>query len=72
MEERFEGKGTGKRTLAELCNDNGLNAERIIEKLADQSLEAKPDDTLKQIAERGGKIPMDVLKVVLTGEPMRP
>lgn len=72
VEERFEGKGTGKRTLAELCNDNGLDAERITRKLADQSLEAKPDDTLKQIAERGGKIPMDVLKLVLTGEPMRP
>lgn len=72
VEERFEGKGTGKRTLAEVCSENGLDTVAIVRKLGQQALEATPDETLKQIAERSGRIPMDVLKLVLAGEPLRP
>lgn len=71
VEERFEGKGTGKRTLAEVCSENGLKTDVIVQKLSTQSIEARPEETLKQIAERSGKIPMDVLKIVLTGEAIR-
>jgi hypothetical protein len=72
VEERFEGKGTGKRTLSEICSENGLDNAAIVLKLAGHSIDAKPEETLKQIAERSGRVPMDVLKLVLAGEATRP
>ena len=71
VEERFEGKGTGKRTLAEICKEQGLEAGEIIRKLSDNSIPAKPEETIKQIAERSGKLPMDILKLILSGEIIR-
>jgi hypothetical protein len=56
--------GTGTLSLDALCRRYGLPLEAITTALAGQGLAAKPDDTLKAIAEQNGKTPVAVYAVI--------
>ena len=71
VEDRFEGKGTGKKTLVDICKDVALDPQIAISKLADKGITAKPDDTLRKLADAHGEGPMDILKRLLDGEAVR-
>ena len=68
--ERFEGKGSGKKTLAEAARENGIPLTLALSKLEGAAIRATPEQTLRQIADANAQGPMDILSRVLEGEPM--
>jgi hypothetical protein len=68
VEDRFEGKGMGKKTLVDICKEVALEPRAVISKLAGHGITAKPDDTLRELADARAEGPMDMLKRLLDGE----
>ena len=71
VDDRFEGKGMGKKALLDICKEVGLDSQTAITKLAGKGISAKTDDTLRKLADAHGTGPMDILKHLLDGEAMR-
>ena len=69
--DRYDGKGIGRRTLADLCTETGVDTALAVRKLTERGLKASPEDTLKALADQSAQTPIDVLKIVLVGEAMR-
>ena len=69
--DRYDGKGIGRRSVADLCAETGVDIALAQRKLAERSITATPDDTLKAIADANQQTPIDVLKIILAGEVMR-
>lgn len=68
--ERFEGKGIGRKTFVEICNELNLDIAHIRKKLMEQKLTVKDDETLKEAASRLKVMPIELLKTILVGEPL--
>ncbi|GAB4561716.1 MAG: DUF4405 domain-containing protein [Geothermobacteraceae bacterium] len=65
----FEGAGTGRKTLREFCNQNGLALERAEEKLSQRGWQMDPDASFKTVAARLGVEPITLVQAILAGEP---
>ena len=65
--QNLEGSGMGKKTLMEICEEQGLSLEKVLSRLKEQGVEAKPDDRLKDLATQLGKQPTEML-TILRGE----
>lgn len=70
VESRFEGSGFGRKRLADICSELKLDQAAVIGKLAARKITAKPEETLKQIAERHQEAPLEILKIILVNEPL--
>jgi len=68
--EKFEGKGIGRKSLAAICQELNLDLTRIKKKIEAGQMTVKDDETLKDAATRLGVAPIEVLKVILVGEPI--
>lgn len=68
--ERFEGKGIGKKSLSDICQELNLDSTKVKQKLATKHLSIKDDETLKDAATRMGIVPIELLKTILIGEPI--
>jgi len=68
VQQQFEGKGVGRKTLAAICLEYHLDQATTIKKLAARKISVTPEDTLKKIAEERGELPIEVLKIILVGE----
>ncbi|MEN2985589.1 MAG: DUF4405 domain-containing protein [Thermodesulfovibrionaceae bacterium] len=64
----FEGKGLGKKTLKQICEENKLEVQTILKKLKNKGIIANGKDTLREIADKNGTSPIDVLVEVLVDE----
>ena len=53
--DRYDGKGIGRRTLADLCTETGVDVTVAKRRLAEQSIAATQDDTLEAIAESANR-----------------
>lgn len=53
-------EGTGRLTLTDLSSSFGLPIDEVIAKLGDQSIQASPDMTMKDIANKNGMSPKEV------------
>ncbi|NJD36698.1 MAG: DUF4405 domain-containing protein [Geobacter sp.] len=71
VEKRFEGTGFGRKQLDEICTELKLDPAVARTKLANRKITAASGDTLKQIAERHNEHPLELLKILLVGEPVR-
>lgn len=71
VQEKFEGKGVGRRTLADICQEFGLDQEKIKTKLAGRKISMVSGDTLKKVADEKGELPIEILKVILVGEKVK-
>jgi uncharacterized membrane protein YgcG len=58
------GGGFGRMTLEQYCSDAGLDVSVIVKKLKDAGFEAKPDMTIRAIADRGGVHPSEIRTVL--------
>ncbi len=54
------GSGLGKRTLADLCEVEGLEIDAVIARLAERGVEAQPDARLKDLAGQADMAPSDL------------
>ncbi len=64
----FEGKGLGKKTLKQICEENRLDIKTAIHKLKNKGIEAREGETLRQIADRNNTSPIEVLIEILVNE----
>jgi hypothetical protein len=71
VDEKFEGRGMGRKTLAMLAEEIGFDLAVAKKKLAARNLSMKDDETLKDAAAKAGTAPMEILKVILVGEPAK-
>lgn len=71
VDEKFEGRGMGRKTLAMLSGELGFDLAGAKRKLAARNLSMKDDETLKDAANNAGTAPMEILKILLVGEPVR-
>lgn len=68
--ERFEGKGIGKKRLDAICAELKLDCGAIRRKLAAKNVTVLDDETFKEAATRQGIVPIELLKIILDGEPI--
>lgn len=68
VQQQFEGKGVGRKTLAAICLEHHLDLVQIIKKLAAKGVRMTADDTLKKIADERSEMPIEILKIILVGE----
>ena len=68
VQQQFEGKGVGRKTLAEICQEYRLDQAQIIKKLAAKGIRMTAGDTLKKVADERSELPIEILKIILIGE----
>lgn len=68
VQQQFEGKGVGRKTLAEICQEFRLDTSTVSKKLASKGIRMAAGDSLKKISEERGELPIEILKVILIGE----
>jgi hypothetical protein len=59
--------GTGQRVLSELCAEYGLPVAEVVALLAEQGIEAAPEEELRDIASRAGTSPGEVYEAIRLG-----
>lgn len=64
----FEGKGLGRKTLRQICEENKIELQKAIVKLKNKGIKAKESDTLREIADKNNTSPIEVLIEVLVDE----
>lgn len=64
----FEGKGLGRKTLKQICDENKVDIQKALSKLKNKGIVASEKDTLRQIAEKNNTSPIEVLIEVLIDE----
>jgi hypothetical protein len=65
IEARLTGTGVGAKTLAAFADQNGLPVAVARRRLAAAGIEASPEDSLKDIAERYATRPVEIAKALL-------
>ncbi len=65
VEELLEGKGVGRRDLAWLLNEFGLEREKADRRLKKNNITYNDGDSFHDVADRYDVSPMDIIKVVL-------
>jgi hypothetical protein len=59
-----EGSGMGRKTLEQFCTLRGINLDKTLEKLKANGIDADPSEKFKDIAERHGINPVDLLEMI--------
>ena len=70
IQTRFEGKGVGRKTIAEICTEFHLDQAEVISKLESRKITAKPNDSLKQVGTKNNELPLEIKKTILVGQPI--
>ncbi|MEA3276413.1 MAG: DUF4405 domain-containing protein [Pseudomonadota bacterium] len=65
VEVRYSGSGLGRKSLKELCRTIGLDQALALRRLAAAGIQAQPEDKARELAERHGISPIDLLKVMM-------
>lgn len=65
IEARFGGTGLGRKTLAQICADAGLDESLALQRLEAAGIRASAQDKMKVLAERYDLNPMDLLKIMI-------
>ena len=68
VEEQFEGMGVGRKSLADVLDITDIDRETALLRLGGVAIEAGAEETLRQIADRHGLTPIQVLQTILVKE----
>jgi hypothetical protein len=60
----IEGTGMGKKTLNAICSEKGRSIEEVLARLKQKGIEANPNDSLKDVASKLGKTPMEIFAII--------
>ncbi len=71
IQTRFEGKGIGRKTLAEICVEFKLDQTAISKKLAEKKITMASDDSLKKAGDTYNELPLEIMKIILSGEEIK-
>ena len=61
---RRGGGGQGFKTLAQLATEYGLSSEAAVQRLAAKGIQVKADDKMRDIANRSGRKPYEVIEIL--------
>jgi hypothetical protein len=59
-----EGSGMGRKSVEGICSEVGLSLDEALARLKQKGINAKPKDTLKEIATKAKKTPMDIYNII--------
>lgn len=62
------GRGLGRKSLADVCNENGIDINTAISFLQQNGIESGKDETIKDIAQRADKLPFEIVDLILSGK----
>jgi hypothetical protein len=65
VDEKFAGTGVGRKTLAEMIRETGVDPAQVKERLAKNRIEMKDGETFRDAADKRKVTPMEILKVIL-------
>jgi hypothetical protein len=65
VEEKFAGTGIGRKSLAEICAQTGVDVAQAKERLARNQIIMRHGETLKEAAAKYNLTPIEILKVIL-------
>ena len=65
VEARFAGTGLGRKSLTEICEKLGLDVAVALERLEAAGISAEAGDNARELSERHGLSPIDLMKVML-------
>ncbi|MCC6488438.1 MAG: DUF4405 domain-containing protein [Candidatus Hydrogenedentes bacterium] len=54
------GTGMGRKTLRQVCADEGISLDTALQTLRSSGIQVEPDETMRDIAERSGKNPHEL------------
>ena len=57
-------QGAGRKTISELATELGKDKSALLEALQKNNIKANQDEKLKDIAERTGRTPMEILEII--------
>ncbi len=57
-------QGLGRKTVSDLAKDLGKDVNVVLDILQTNNITAKPEDKIKEIAEKTGKTPTEILKII--------
>ena len=66
IEAKFSGKGLGRKTLAEVCRESGVDLQVALDRLSRAGISAKGEDKVRSVAEEYDRKPVDLLGLMLT------
>jgi hypothetical protein len=56
--------GLGGRPLADVCSEYGLNLREVIRGLSEKKIEASPEMSIKEMAEKMNRSPIDIYEII--------
>ena len=59
-----EGGGYGRKTVQQICDQLQVPVDQALGRLRSQGIEAGPADNMREVAQRHGKTPVEVVKVI--------
>ena len=65
IEAKYAGTGLGRKSLAELCLNTGIELEQGLARLSSAGIAATGEDNARELADRHGLSPVDLLKIML-------
>ena len=57
-------QGLGKKTMLDISRELGKDVNDVIETLRGKNIPAKPDEKIREVAERAGRTPMEILDII--------
>ena len=60
----YAGRGYGRMTIAQICNDLHLPLTLALERLAGNGIKANPEALLKDVADASNLKPIDLLNIM--------
>lgn len=57
----FEGKGLGRKTIKQICEENRVDVQKAMKKLKNKGIDANEKDSLKTLAEKNNTSPIELL-----------
>jgi hypothetical protein len=69
IEERFAGKGIGRKTLAQIADMLGMRTERVQQALRQGDNPPAAEASLRELAEARGATPIELMQQLLIGNP---
>lgn len=64
----FEGKGLGRKTIKQICEENRVDVQKAMKKLKNKGINANEKDSLRTIAEKNNASPIELLIEIFIDE----
>lgn len=68
IEVEFSGSGLGRKNIAEIAQEVGLDLDESLDRLSKAGISAVADDNARKIAEKYEKSPIDILVIMMLGD----